>query len=104
MEHLIVNPFEYLAVAAAMFTIGAIGVLTRRNAIVVFMCVELMLNAVNLSLVTFSNMHNNAAGSMFVFFVMVIAAAEAVVGLAIIIALFRNRQDVDINNVNIFKW
>lgn len=104
MENLIVNPFEYLAVAAAMFTIGAIGVLTRRNAIVVFMCLELMLNAVNLSLVTFSNMHNNSAGSMFVFFVMVIAAAEAVVGLAIIIALFRNRQDVDINNVNIFKW
>ncbi len=104
MEFLQVNPFHYLTVAAAMFTIGALGVLTIRNAIVVFMCIELMLNAVNLSLVTFSNMHNNAAGSMFVFFVMVIAAAEAVVGLAIIIALFRNRQDVDINNMNIFKW
>ncbi len=94
----------YLAVSAALFTIGCIGVLTRRNAIIVFMCIELMLNAVNLTLVTFSHLHNNATGSLFVFFVMVIAAAEAVVGLAIIIALFRNRQEVDINNVNIFKW
>jgi NADH-quinone oxidoreductase subunit K len=104
MDLLNVNPFMYLAVSSALFTIGVLGVLTRRNAIIVFMCVELMLNAVNLSLVTFSKMHDNPTGSMFVFFVMVIAAAEAVVGLAIIIALFRNRQDVDINNVNIFKW
>lgn len=104
MDLLQVNPFMYLAVATAMFTIGALGVLTRRNAIIVFMSIELMLNAANLSLVTFSNMHDNAAGSMFVFFVMVIAAAEAVVGLAIIIALFRNRQDVDVNKMNIFKW
>jgi len=104
MDLLNVNPFMYFAVSSALFTIGVLGVLTRRNAIIVFMCVELMLNAVNLSLVTFSKMHDNPTGSMFVFFVMVIAAAEAVVGLAIIIALFRNRQDVDINNVNIFKW
>jgi NADH-quinone oxidoreductase subunit K len=98
------NIYSYLLVSAAIFSIGLIGVLTRRNAIVVFMCIEMMLNAVNLSLVTFSRMHNNVEGSVFVFFVMVVAAAEAVVGLAIIIALFRNKQDVDINEVNIFKW
>ncbi len=104
MDYSADNLFLYLSVSAALFTIGCIGVLTRRNAIVVFMCIELMLNAVNLTLVTFSNMHNNPTGSMFVFFVMVIAAAEAVVGLAIIISLFRNQQEVDINKVNIFKW
>ncbi len=68
------------------------------------MSIELMLNAVNLSLVVFSKFHDNATGSMLVFFVMVVAAAEAVVGLAIVIALFRNKLDIDINNVNIFKW
>ena len=98
------TPFSYLAVAIVMFAIGTIGVMTRRNAIVVFMCIELMLNAVNLSLITFSKVHNDPAGSMLVFFVMCVAAAEAVVGLSIIIALFRNKLDLDINNVNIFKW
>jgi NADH-quinone oxidoreductase subunit K len=96
--------FHYLAVSAAMFGLGVIGVLTRRNAIVIFMCVELMLNAVNLSLVTFSRMMDSPDGSMLVFFVMCVAAAEAVVGLAIIISMFRNRQDIDINNFNLFKW
>lgn len=96
--------YYFLAVSAAMFCIGTVGVLVKRNAIIVFMCIELMLNAVNLSMVTFSRMHNNATGTMFVFFVMCVAAAEAVVGLAIIIALFRNKQDVDINNLNLFKW
>ncbi|MEL7532517.1 MAG: NADH-quinone oxidoreductase subunit NuoK [Bacteroidota bacterium] len=110
MDFLTPNAFSYLTVSAVMFALGSIGVLTRRNGIIVFMSIELMLNAVNLSLVTFSKMHNGlegvdgAAGSMLVFFVMCVAAAEAVVGLAIIIALFRNRLDVDINNVNIFKW
>jgi NADH-quinone oxidoreductase subunit K len=94
----------YLLVSAALFVLGTVGVLVRRNAIIVFMCVELMLNAVNLSLVAFSRLYDNAAGTMLVFFVMCVAAAEAVVGLAIIIALFRNRQDTDINQVNIFKW
>ena len=98
------SPFLYLMVSAIMFIIGTLGVLIRRNAIIVFLCIELMLNAVNLSLVTFSRMHNNPTGTTFVFFVMCVAAAEAVVGLAIIISLFRNRQDLDINNVNIFKW
>lgn len=104
LEFLTPNAFSYLAVSAVMFSLGTIGVLTRKNAIVVFMCIELMLNAVNLSLVTFSKMHGNDTGSMLVFFVMCVAAAEAVVGLSIIIALFRNKQNIDINNVNIFKW
>ena len=104
MEVLTPTIYSYLAVAVVMFAIGIIGVLTRRNGIVVFMCIELMLNAVNLTLVAFSNMHNNATGSMLVFFVMCVAAAEAVVGLSIVIALFRNKLDIDINNVNIFKW
>lgn len=104
MDLLTPTIFSYLTVALVMFSLGTIGVLTRRNGIVVFMCIELMLNAVNLVLVTFSKMHNDEAGSMMVFFVMVVAAAEAVIGLAIVIALFRNKQDIDINNVNIFKW
>lgn len=91
-------------VAVIMFVLGMIGVMTRRNGVVVFMCVELMLNAVNLSLVTFSRMLQDPDGSMIVFFVMVVAAAEAVVGLSIIIAMFRNKHDVDINQMNIFKW
>ena len=106
------NTFLYLGVATVMFALGVIGVLTRRNGIVVFMCVELMLNAVNLSLITFSKMHavnggapnSAAAGSMLVFFVMCVAAAEAVVGLAIVISIFRNKLNIDINEVNIFKW
>jgi len=96
--------FSYLVVSILMFAIGTMGVLTRRNGIVVFMCVELMLNAVNLSLVTFSKMHDSPDGAMMVFFVMCVAAAEAVVGLAIVIALFRNKQNIEINNFNIFKW
>lgn len=99
-----ITAYWYIVVAAVMFALGIFGVLTRKNGIVVFMCVELMLNAVNLSLVTFSKMHNNAAGSMLVFFVMCVAAAEAVVGLAIVIAIFRNKLHIDINDVNIFKW
>ncbi len=87
-----------------MFALGVIGVLTRRNAIVIFMCVELMLNAVNLTLVAFSRSMNDTDGSMLVFFVMCVAAAEAVVGLAIIISMFRNKQNIDINNFNLFKW
>lgn len=95
---------SYLAVSTLMFVLGMIGVLSRKNGIVIFMCIEMMLNAVNLSLVTFSKLHDDAAGSMMVFFVMCVAAAEAVVGLSIFIALFRNKLDIDINSVNIFKW
>jgi NADH-quinone oxidoreductase subunit K len=96
--------YYYLAVSAAMFTLGTIGVLTRRNAIILFMCVELMLNAVNLSLVAFARYWDNPTGSILVFFVMCVAAAEAVVGLALIISLFRNKLNSDISQVNIFKW
>ena len=93
---------EALFFSAVLFTIGVVGVLTRRNAIIVFMCVELMLNAVNLTFVAFSQVYG-VTGQVFVFFVMTVAAAVAAVGLAIIIALFRHRQTVDLQNVNILK-
>ena len=94
----------YLTLSAVLFTIGVVGVLTRRNAIIVFMCIELMLNSVNLTLVAFSSFLGNTNGQIFVFFVMAVAAAEAAVGLAIIIALFRNKQTVNIDEINIMKW
>lgn len=94
----------YLGLSAVLFVIGVAGVLTRRNAIVVFMCIELMLNSVNLTLVAFSSYLGTTTGQILVFFVMAVAAAEAAVGLAIIIALFRNKQTVDINKINIMKW
>src|SRR5512140_2388317 len=94
----------YLGLSALLFTIGVAGVLTRRNVIVVFMCIELMLNAVNLTLVAFSSSLGDVAGQALVFFVMAVAAAEAAVGLAIVIALFRNRLTVNIDEVNILKW
>ncbi|MDZ7756718.1 NADH-quinone oxidoreductase subunit NuoK [Rhodohalobacter sp.] len=94
----------YLALSAILFTIGAIGVLIRRNAIVVFMCVEMMLNAVNLTLISFSAFHGDIAGQILVFFSLSVAAAEAVVGLAIIIAIFRNNLSVDITKVNLLRW
>ena len=93
---------EALFFSAVLFVIGVIGVLTRRNAIIVFMCVELMLNAVNLTFVAFAQAYG-VAGQVFVFFVMTVAAAEAAVGLAIIIALFRHRQTVDLQNINLLK-
>lgn len=98
-------PLEfYLSLSAVMFTIGTVGVLTRRNAIIIFMCIEMMLNAVNLTLVSFSAFMGDAAGQMFVFFVMAVAAAEAAVGLAIVLALFRARQTVYVDEINIMKW
>jgi len=93
---------EALFFSAVLFTIGVIGVLTRRNAIIIFMCVELMLNAVNLSFVALSRAYG-ASGQIFVFFVMTVAAAEAAVGLAIIISLFRHRQTVNLQAINILK-
>jgi len=95
---------SYLIVSAILFTIGVIGVLTRRNVIIVFMCIELMLNSVNLTLVTFSAMYGDSTGQILVFFVMAVAAAEAAVGLAIIIAIFRNTMKIDIDHFNIMKW
>ena len=95
---------HYLALSALLFVIGVTGVLTRRNAIVVFMCIELMLNSVNLSLVAFSASLGDIRGQALVFFVMAVAAAEAAVGLGIVIALFRNKQTVNIDEINILKW
>ncbi len=98
-------PIEYyLILSAFMFVVGVAGVLTRRNAIIVFMSIELMLNSANLSLVTFSSYLGNSIGQLFVFFVMAVAAAEAAVGLAIIIALFRNKPTLNIDEINILKW
>lgn len=89
-EHI---PLEYyLILSGIMFTLGAVGVMVRRNAIVIFMSIEMMLNAVNLTLVSFSQFMGDSAGQIFVFFVMAVAAAEAAVGLAIVLALFRNKQ------------
>ena len=93
---------EALALSALLFTIGVVGVLTRRNAIIVFMCVELMLNAVNLSFVAFSRLYG-ATGQVFVVFVMTVAAAEAAVGLAIIIAIFRHKETVNLKDINLLR-
>ncbi|MFH2011449.1 MAG: NADH-quinone oxidoreductase subunit NuoK [Pseudomonadota bacterium] len=94
----------YLILSAALFTVGVIGVLVRRNAIVIFMSIELMLNAVNLSFVAISRYLDSLDGQIFVFFVMTVAAAEVAVGLAIIINLFRNKETVNVDEINIMKW
>ena len=98
------NLNSYLIVSAVLFAIGTIGVLTRKNVIVIFMCIELMLNAVNLTFVAFSRHLGNLDGQVFVFFIMTVAAAEAAVGLALIIAFFNNKQSIDVNDVNMMKW
>ncbi|MEU0518889.1 NADH-quinone oxidoreductase subunit NuoK [Streptosporangium sp. NPDC006007] len=95
---------HYLVLSALLFAIGAIGVLTRRNAIVVFMCVELMLNACNLAFVTFARQHGNLDGQIIAFFVMVVAAAEVVIGLAIIVMIFRTRRSASVDDVNLLKY
>ncbi len=94
----------YVWLSAALFTIGVLGVLYRRNAIIIFMCIELMLNAVNLLLVAFSNYYSDASGQVFVFFIMAVAAAEVAVGLAILIMMYRNTKTTDINILNRLKW
>ena len=94
----------YLLLSALLFSIGAVGVLVRRNAIVVFMCVELMLNAVNLNLVTFARINGALDGQVMAFFVMVVAAAEVVVGLAIIMSIFRTRHSASIDDANLLKY
>lgn len=98
------NVSYYLYLSAVLFTIGAVGVLVRRNAIVVFMCIELMLNAVNLSLVTFSRMNGSLDGQIMAFFVMVVAAAEVVIGLAIIMSIFRSRRSASVDDANLLKY
>ena len=98
------SPTYYLFVAALLFTIGALGVLLRRNAILVFMCVELMLNSVNLTLVTFSRQKGTLDGQIMAFFVMVVAAAEVVIGLAIIMSIFRTRRSASVDDANLLKY
>jgi len=95
---------EYLILGAILFAIGVAGVLTRRNAIVIFMSIELMLNAVNLTLVAFSHFLDSMSGQMLVFFVMTVAAAEVAVGLSVIIAIYRNRKTVNVDDINLLKW
>lgn len=98
-----IAPGFYLILAGLMFTIGVVGVLLRRNAIVIFMFIELMLNAVNLAFVTFSRQHGTVDGQVLVFFVLVVAAAEVVVGLAIISLIFRHRVSSDVDEINLLK-
>jgi len=93
----------YLTLSAVLFTIGVVGVITKRNAIAMFMCIELMLNAVNLTFVAFSSYFGDVTGQLFVFIVMTVAAAEAAVGLGIIIAIFRNRESLDVDDASIMK-
>lgn len=98
-------PLEYsLVLGALLFSIGVVGVLVRRNVIVVFMSIELMLNAVNLTLIAFSRYLNNVDGQLIVFFVMTLAAAEVAVGLAIIVAVYRNKESINIDEMNLMKW
>jgi NADH-quinone oxidoreductase subunit K len=97
------NPQNYLYLSALLFTIGAAGVLLRRNAIVMFMCVELMLNAVNLAFVTFDRLHGRLDGQVVAFFTMVVAACEVVVGLAIIMTIFRARKSASVDDANLLK-
>jgi NADH-quinone oxidoreductase subunit K len=94
----------YLVLSAILFSIGAVGVLVRRNAIIIFMCVELMLNACNLTLVAFAKQHGNLEGQVAAFFVMVVAAAEVVVGLAIIMVIFRSRRSASVDDASLLKY
>ena len=98
------SPDHYLFLAALLFTVGALGVLLRRNAILVFMSIELMLNSVNLTLVTFSRINGNLEGQIMAFFVMVVAAAEVVIGLAIIMSIFRTRRSASVDDANLLKY
>ena len=98
-----VDPIYYLALAGLMFTVGVVGALVRRNAIVIFMFIELMLNAVNLAFVTFSRVHGNVDGQVLVFFVLVVAAAEVVVGLAIITLIFRHRETANVDVAHLLR-
>jgi NADH:ubiquinone oxidoreductase subunit K len=97
---------HYLVLSAVLFCIGLYGALTRRNAVIILMCIELMLNAVNISLIAFSSyiVPQLLTGQVFAIFVMVVAASEVAVGLAIVLAIFRHFKDIDIDNINLLKW
>ena len=98
------SPEYYLYLSAVLFTIGAAGFLLRRNAIVLFMCIELILNATNLALVAFARMHGDVTGQLFAFFIMVVAAAEVVIGLAIIMAIYRSRRSASVDDANLLRY
>jgi NADH-quinone oxidoreductase subunit K len=98
-----ITPTYYLVLAAAVFTIGSVGLLVRRNTLVMFMCIELMLNAANLTFVSYANALDDVSGQVIVFFTLVVAAAEVAVGLAIIVAIFRRRQNVTADDVDLLK-
>jgi NADH-quinone oxidoreductase subunit K len=95
---------HYVAVSLAMLLIGTVGLLTRRNIVIILMSIELILNAVNINLVAFSHHHGNAAGQVFAIFVIAVAVAEAAVGLGILLALFRNRETVQVDEIDLLKW
>ncbi len=99
-----VPPESYLILSGILFTIGVIGALTRRNAIVVFICIEMMLNAVNLTFITVSRFLQSMDGVLFAFFVMAVAAAEAAVGLAIFVMIYRSRETINVDEINLLKW
>lgn len=99
-----VPPELYLVLSAILFTIGVIGALTRRNAIVVFMCIEMMLNSVNLTFITLSRFLQSLDGVIFAFFVIAVAAAEAAVGLAIFVMIYRSKETINVDEVNLLKW
>ena len=98
------SPAHFIALSVILFVIGVVGVLIRRNAMVIFMCVELMLNAVNLAFIAFARMHGNLDGQVIAFFVMVVAAAEVVVGLAILMAIFRARRSASVDDASLLKY
>jgi NADH-quinone oxidoreductase subunit K len=98
------SPSHYVALAVILFVIGGVGVLVRRNAIVIFMCIELMLNAANLAFVAFAREHGNLNGQVIAFFVMVVAATEVVVGLAILMSIFRTRRSASVDDANLLKY
>jgi NADH-quinone oxidoreductase subunit K len=99
-----ITPTHYMVLSAALFVIGIIGVMTRRNIIIIFMSIELILNAVNINLVAFSNQLQNGIGQVFAIFVIAVAAAEAAVGLGIILAFFRNKETVNIDEMSVMRW
>jgi NADH-quinone oxidoreductase subunit K len=99
-----ISPTHYVVLSAALFMIGVFGVLTRRNIIVIFMSIELILNAVNINLLAFSQQWGNSAGQVFAIFVIAVAVAEAAVGLGIIVAFYRNKETINIDEMNLMKW
>ena len=99
-----VGTFHYLLLAAGLFTVGIIGVLTRRNIMIILMSIELMMNAVNINLIAFSDRFQQVTGQVFAIFVITVAAAEAAVGLGIVIAMFKNKETMNINEIDLMKW